>query len=37
MDHVFKDRVSEEDEARRRAIETEIVAGSNASSGEERV
>ena len=37
MDHVFKDRVSEEDEARRRAIEIEIMAGSNASSGEERV
>lgn len=37
MDHVFGDRVSEEDEARRRVIETEIVAGSNASSGEEGV
>lgn len=30
MDHVFKDSVSEQDEARRRTIEIEIIAGSNA-------
>lgn len=36
MDHVFGDSVSEQDEARRRAIEGEIMAGINASSGEEK-
>lgn len=35
MDHVFKDSISEEDEARRRAIERDVVAGSHASGGQE--
>ena len=36
MDYVFGDSVSEQDEARRRAIECEIIAGINASGGEQQ-
>ena len=33
MDHVFNDINSEEEEARRRAIESEIIAGLHATHG----